>query len=140
MQVYRIKLGEGHTAETKQINKAGYLSDENGEPYLYSAERARLKAKRFGDAAKREKFGKKYVTSTVRTIQFDEISFEPKTLRLLQDAAVYKHDSGMQQFFCYANVFEDLLGLSNTEDIQDELKALAYICQHYDYVQILTHI
>lgn len=138
MQVYRIKLGEGHTAEANQVNKDGYLCDEQGEPYLYSRERARLKANRFG--GKPEKFGKKYVTSASKIIQFDEISFEPKTLRLLKDVSVYKHDSGMTQFFCYANVFDDLLELADTEDIQDELKALAYMCQRYDYVQVLSHI
>jgi len=42
MQVYRIKLGEGHTAQPNQVNKDGYLSDENGVPYLYSAERWRI--------------------------------------------------------------------------------------------------
>lgn len=138
MQVYRIKLQDGHTAEANQVSKDGYLCDENGQPYLYSRERARIKANKFG--GKPEKFGKKYTTSVVKTIQFDEIVFEPKTLQLLQDAAVYKHDSGRQQFFVYASIFEDLLGLSNTEDIQEELQALAYICQHYDYIQILTHI
>jgi hypothetical protein len=35
-------------------------------------------------------------------------------------------------------VFDDLLELADTEDIQDELKALAYMCQHYDYVQVLA--
>lgn len=138
MQVYRIKLGEGHTAEANQVNKDGYLCDENGQPYLYGREGGRKKANRFG--GKIEKFGKNYTTSQVKTIQFDEISFEPKTLRLLQDAAVYKHDSGMNQFFVYANIFEDLLGLSNTEDIQEELQALAYMCQNYDYVHVLIHI
>lgn len=138
MQVYRIKLGDSHTAEANQVSKDGFLCDENGEPYLYSAERARLKASRFG--GKREKFGKKYVTSVVRTIQFDEISFEPKTLELLRKVAVYKHDSGMEQFFCFANVFDELLEQGSIpEDILDELKALAYMCQHYDYVQVLKH-
>lgn len=137
MQVYRVKLTEGHTAEANQISKDGYLCDEHGVPYLYSAVNARNKANKFG--GKREPFGKNYVTSHVKTLQFDEIVFEPKTLRLLRDAAVYKHDSGIPQFFVYASIFEDLLGLSNTEDIQEELQALAYMCTHYDYVQILTH-
>jgi|ERR1044072_3408919 hypothetical protein len=138
MQVYRIKMQPGTDAKFDQVNKDGYVSDESGEPYLYSPQRAIQKSKFLG--GKPEKFGKKYVTSARKIIQFDEISFEPKTLRLLRDVAVYKHDSGMNQFFCYANVFEELLQLNDTEDIQDELKALAYMCQHYDYVHVLLHI
>lgn len=138
MQVYRIKMEPGKDAKFDHINKDGYVADDSGEPYLYSPQRAIQKSKFLG--GKREKFGKKYVTSVVRTIQFDEISFEPKTLQLLKCVAVYKHDSGLEQFFCYANVFDELLEQGSIpEDIQDELKALAYICQHYDYVQVLKH-
>ena len=138
MQAYRVKLQEGHTAEANQVSKDGYLCDEHGEPYLYTAKNAKSKGEWFG--GKREKFGKKYVTSRVQIIQFDEISFEPKTLQLLKLVAVYSNTGGIGHFMCYANVFDELLVAMNTpEDIQDELKALAYICQHYDYVQVLKH-
>jgi hypothetical protein len=137
MQVYRIKLGEGHTAEANQVSKDGFLCDENGIPYLYSAERARLKAKRFG--GKREKFGKKYTTSVVRVIQFDIREFSEKTLEYLQANVAYTHSAGIGNFMCYANVFDELLEQGSIpEDIQDELKQLAYICLHYDYVQVLA--
>lgn len=138
MQVYRIKLGEVHEAEAYQVNKQGYLSDESGKPFLYGPKGVQKRAEHFG--GKPEKFGKKYTTSRVSTIQFDEISFEPQTLELLKENVAYSHSAGIGHFFCYTAVFDELLErYFIPENVKDELKALAYICRNYDYVQILKH-
>jgi hypothetical protein len=133
-QAYKLKLNNKHSAEPDQITKDGYLADDDGKPFIYNQSAAKDKAEKFGGVP--EKFGKAYETSKVKMIQFDQKFLNPLTVAWAKEKSCY--DGKFDQFICYGNVFDELLGRNGLPgDVITELKVLSVFCIEADYIQFL---
>lgn len=142
MQLYRVKLNEGHLAKPDQM--AGeYLGNYSTiDPALYTKSEAQKKANMFGGTI--EPFGKNYAIDELKVIQLNRKDISNHLLRELNGRQVFiDTDSDLCEFMYYGDVFDGILGehteqtlLSFNQDVIDELLALQEICGEYQYVML----
>lgn len=143
MQVYRVKLLEGHTVEPHQIVN-GYLGNvfDSGKPELYTRGAAFQKAKTFGGKA--ERFGKQYITSEVSGIYLDIDNINPAIQRQLRGRELYENNlepfslfdgSVFEAILCENEEFEESNTFKFSKEVIEELEVLDKICGLYDLIQ-----
>ena len=142
MQLYKIKLNEGHTAEPDQVIN-GYLASFPDELGIYTRGEALKKAKMFG--GKIEKHGKNYTIHECKIIQLAKQELSPAVRNELRDREVYVDTvDDMNESIYYGDVFATILGevtetvrTANTPEVINELLVLDNICAKYQYVMIV---
>ena len=144
MQLYRVKLNEGHTAHPDQV--AGeYLGNYSTiDPALYTRGEAQKKAKVFGGTI--EAFGKNYAIDELKVIQLNRKDISNHVLRELEGREAFKDvDDDLCEFMYYGDVFAGILGehteqtlLSFNQGVIDELLVLDTLCGEYQYVMLTS--
>lgn len=142
MQLYKVKLNEGHTAEPNQVIN-GYLASFPDELGIYTRGEALKKAIAFN--GKIEKHGKNYTVNDSKIIQLAKQELSSAVLRELEGRELYKDTSStFNEPIYFGDVFAAILGeitetirSTNTPEVQDELIILNNICAKYEYVMIL---
>ena len=141
MQLYKVKLNEGHKAQPDQVTN-GYLGYA-GDLELYTRGEALKKAIAFG--GKIEKHGKNYTVNEVNIIQLAKEELSPAVRNELRDREVYVDTvDDMNEPIYYGDVFATILGevtetvrTANTPEVIDELLVLDNICAKYGYVMVM---
>lgn len=141
MQLYKIKLNEGHTAQLDQVTN-GYLGYA-GDLVLYTRGEALKKAIAFG--GKIEKHGKNYTVNKLKVIQLSKQEISPTVLRELNGREVYTDPADeTNEPIYYGDVFAGILNerseqtlLSFNQEVIDELIVLDNICANYEYVMVM---
>jgi hypothetical protein len=151
MQLYRVKLNEGHTAKPYQI-AVGYLGNySTTDPALYSKSEAQKNAKMFG--GKIEKFGKDYSLNELKMVQIPKEQLSKELLNELNDRESFTDtDSDLDEKVYSADVFEAVLNEvdeaieqellvrvgKDTQTLIDELLVLIELTKNYEYVMIIS--
>ena len=133
MQLYRVKLLEGHTANPDQI-VGEYLGNYSTiDPALYKKSEAQKKAKMFG--GKIEAFGRNYHTVDLKIIQIPVDQFSQQLINELNGRESFiDTDRDLNEVLYSADVFEAILGeideLNNLSNLSlDKLSAIETIEQ-----------
>lgn len=151
MQLYRVKLNEGHTATADQVAE-GYLGNyATIDPALYTRGEAQKKAKMFGGSI--EPFGRDYTVDELKIIQIPKAQLSQFLINELQDREVFVDtDYGLQEAMYSSDVFETILGEvtegveqqllirvgKQTQLLIDELLVLDTICKDSQYVMLTS--
>ena len=151
MQLYRVRLNEGHTARPDQISGEYLGSYANIDPILYTHMEAVKKARMFGGSI--EPFGKKYTIDKLEVIQIPKNQLSQALINELRDREVFTDTDNMLEEVMYSSdVFEAILGeLHESFESQtlirvgkehqvlvDELMVLDEICKDSQYVMLTT--
>lgn len=151
MQLYRVKLNEGHTAKPDQM--AGeYLGNYTSiDPALYRKGEAQKKAKMFGGTI--EAFGRDYTVDELKVIQIPKAQLSQAMINELKGREIFVDtDNMLEEALFSCDVFETILGeLYECFDNQtlirvgkehqvlvDELLVLDEICRDSQYIMITT--
>jgi len=150
MQLYRVRLNEGHTARPDQI-AGDYLGGyANIDPMLYKHMEAVKKARMFGGSI--EPFGRDYSIDKLEVIQISKSQLSQALINELKDREVFIDTDDMLEEVMYtSDVFETIL-CEIDEEIKlqklitwdsyqpfiDELLVLDEICKDSQYVMITT--
>jgi len=142
MQLYKVKLNEGHTAKSDQVIN-GYLASFPNELGIYTRGEALKKAKMFG--GKIEKYGKNYTISKDSIINLSKKELSPAVQRELNGRELYEDTSStFNEPIFFGDVFAAILGditetvrTANTPEVIDELLVLDNICASYEYVKVM---
>ena len=151
MQLYRVKLNEGHTAKPDQI--AGeYLGNYSTiDPALYTRAEAHKKARMFGGSI--EAFGRDYTVDELKVIQIPKAQISQALINELQHREIFVDtDYGLQEVMYSSDVFETILGEQyeyfekqtlimvgkEHQVLVDELLVLDEICKDSQYVMFTT--
>jgi len=142
MQLYKVKLNEGHTAKSDQVIN-GYLASFPNELGIYTRGEALKKAKMFG--GKIEKHGKNYTISKDSIINLSKKELSPAVQRELNGRELYEDTSStFNEPIFFGDVFAAILGditetvrTANTPEVIDELLVLDNICASYEYVKVM---
>jgi len=150
MQLYRVKLNEGHTARPDQI-AGDYLGGyETIDPMLYTRREATKKAKMFGGSI--VPFGRDYHLNELKVIQIPKAQLSERLLNELRDREVFTDTDNMLEEVMYSSdVFEAILGYVDEEiklqklitwgsyqPFIDELLVLNELTKDSQYVMITT--
>jgi hypothetical protein len=151
MQLYRVKLNEGHSAKPEQI-AAGYLGNYSTvDPALYTEREAKKKAKMFGGSI--EKFGIEYTVDKINVIQIPKHQLSQALVDELNGREVFADtDTQLGELMYCSDVFEAILGEQyeyfekqtlirvgkEYQVLVDELMALDEICRDSQYVMVTT--
>jgi len=151
MQLYRVKLNEGHTARPDQI-AGDYLGGyETIDPMLYTRREATKKAKMFGGSI--VPFGRDYHLNELKVIQIPKNQLSQALINELKDREVFTDTDNMLEEVMYSSdVFEAILGEQfeyfgkqnlirvgvEYQVLVDELMVLDEICKDSQYVMITT--
>jgi hypothetical protein len=151
MQLYRVKLNEGHTARPDQI-AGDYLGGyETIDPMLYTRREATKKAKMFGGSI--VPFGRDYHLNELKVIQIPKAQLSERLLNELRDREVFTDTDNMLEEVMYSSdVFEAILGEQyeyfekqtlirvgkEHQVLVDELLVLDEICKDSQYVMITS--
>jgi len=116
MQLYRVRLNEGHTARPDQI-AGDYLGGyETIDPALYTLSEARKKARAFGGST--EPFGRDYTVDELKVIQIPKIQLSQSLLNELKGREIFVDtDNLLEEVMYSSDVFEAILG-----EIDEEIK------------------
>lgn len=144
MQLYKVKLNEGHTAEPNQVIN-GYLASFPDELGIYTRGEALKKAIAFG--GKIEKHGRNYSTMESKFLNLDGDELSPAVKRELKNREVYVDTvDDLREPIYYGDVFATILGEETEKEkilqrhaasLIDELIVLDNICANYDYVRVM---
>jgi hypothetical protein len=151
MQLYRVKLQEGHTARPDQV--AGeYLGNySNIDPALYTRGEAYKKAKLFGGTI--EPFGKNYLTDEVKVLQLSKKQIGEDILADLKDRESFVDtDNDLNEVMYSADIFETILceldelqeklrlikPSKSTQIVLDELLVLNELSKNYQYIMLTS--
>jgi hypothetical protein len=151
MQLYRVKLNEGHTAKPDQI-AGDYLGGyANIDPMLYTHMEAVKKARMFGGSI--EKFGRDYTIDKLKVIQIPKVQLSQALINELKNREVFIDTDNMLEEVMYSSdVFETILGEQyeyfekqtlirvgkEHQVLVDELMVLDEICKDSQYVMFTT--
>lgn len=144
MQLYKVKLNEGHTAKPDQVTN-GYLGYA-GDLGLYTHREAYNKAKVFG--GKIEKHGKNYTVNELKVIQLSKEELSTAVQRELVGREVFieSETDVNEEALYYGDVFAGILGEETEkpkrlqvhgESLINELLVLDNICANYQYVMVM---
>jgi hypothetical protein len=150
MQLYRVKLNEGHTAKPDQM--AGeYLGNYSTiDPALYTLSEARKKARAFGGST--EPFGRDYHLNELKVIQIPNEQLSERLLNELKGRESFTDtDDMLEESIFSSDVFETILGEVDEEiklqklitwgsyqPFIDELLVLNELTKDSQYVMITT--
>jgi hypothetical protein len=144
MQLYKVKLNEGHTAKPEQIS-GGYLGNyEDINVALYTKSEATKKAKMFG--GKIEKHGKNYTAVSMKVLQLSKQEISPAVINQLNGREVFQDtDTAVGEIMYYGDVFDAVLGeqgelseiLCLNEAVLDELNVLNNLSYQYAYIMFV---
>jgi hypothetical protein len=151
MQLYRVRLNEGHTAMPDQI-AGDYLGGyETIDPMLYTRREATKKAKMFGGTT--EPFGRNYTIDKLKVIQIPKSQLSQALINELKDREVFIDTDNMLEEVMYSSdVFEAILGEQyeyfekqtlirvgkEHQVLVDELLVLDEICKDSQYVMLTS--
>jgi len=150
MQLYRVRLNEGHTARPDQI-AGDYLGGyETIDPALYTLSEARKKARAFGGST--EPFGRDYTVDELKVIQIPKIQLSQSLLNELKGREIFVDtDNLLEEVMYSSDVFEAILGEVDEEiklqglitwgryqPFIDELLVLNELTKDSQYVMITT--
>ena len=151
MQLYRVKLNEGHSAKPDQI-AGGYLGNYSTvDPALYTEREAKKKAKMFGGSI--EKFGIEYTVDKINVIQIPKSQLSQALVDELNGREVFADtDNQLGELMYCSDVFEAILGEQyeyfdkqklirvgqDSQKLVDELMVLNEICIDSQYVMLTT--
>lgn len=142
MQLYRVKLKEGHTARPEHVVN-GYLgNDSTIDPDIYELQEASKMAEWFGGEI--EPFGRNYPMGRLKVIQLNKEDISKHVQRELDGREAFRDaDPELDERMYYGDVFQAILGehseqtlLSFNQDVIDELLVLDKICAEYQYVML----
>lgn len=151
MQLYRVKLNEGHTANADQVSGKYLGTYKSVDPALYTKKEAEKKAKMFGGTA--EPFGKNYPMSEAKIIQLNKKDISDHVLNELSGREAFRDtDPDLDECMYYGDVFAGILGeidevieqellirvAKDTQKVIDELLVLDAICGEFQYVMLTT--
>jgi hypothetical protein len=151
MQLYRVRLNEGHTARPDQIAGDYLGSYATIDPILYTHMEAVKKAKMFGGSI--EPFGKKYTIDKLEVIQIPKAQLSQALINELKDRETFiDTDNLLEEVMYTSDVFEAILGEQfeyfgkqnlirvgvEYQVLVDELMVLDEICKDSQYVMITT--
>ena len=151
MQLYRVRLKEGHTAKPDQI--AGeYLGNyATIDPMLYTHMEAVKKARMFGGSI--EPFGRDYNIDRLQVIQIPKVQLSQALINELKGREVFLDtDNLLEEVMYSSDVFEAILGEQyeyfekqtlirigkEHQVLVDELLVLDEICKDSQYVMITS--
>ena len=151
MQLYRVRLKEGHTARPDQI--AGeYLGNyATIDPMLYTHMEAVKKARMFGGSI--EPFGRDYTIDRLQVIQIPKAQLSQTLINELQGREVFLDtDNLLEEVMYSSDVFEAILGEQyeafehqtlirigkEYQVLVDELMVLDEICRDSQYVMFTS--
>ena len=151
MQLYRVKLNEGHSAKPDQI-AGGYLGNYSTvDPALYTEREAKKKAKMFGGSI--EKFGIEYTVDKINVIQIPKHQLSQALINELNGREVFADtDNQLGELMYCSDVFEAILGEQyeyfdkqtlirvgqDSQKLVDELMVLSEISADTQYVMVTT--
>lgn len=143
MQLYKVKLKQGHKAKPDQM--CGEYLGYGDIICLYTYREAQKKAIAFGGIF--EPHGKNYTVNNVKVLQLAKQELSPAVLRELREREVYTDPADeTNEPIYYGDVFATILGEENEMDkllqrhsasLIDELLVLDKVCANYEYVMIL---
>ena len=151
MQLYRVKLNEGHTARPDQIAGEYLGGYATIDPMLYTHNEALKKARMFGGSI--EPFGRNYTIDTLKVIQIPKDQLSKALINELQGREVFiDTDNLLEEVMYSSDVFETILGEQyeyfekqtlirigkEHQVLVDELTVLDEICKNSQYVMITT--
>ena len=143
MQLYKVKLNEGHEAQPDQVIN-GYLASFPDELGIYTRREALKKAIAFN--GKIEKHGKSYTVNECKIIQLAKQELSPAVQRELDGRQAFTADEEFADNIYYGDVFAAILGEETEKEkllqnhaasLIDELIILDNICAKYDYVRVM---
>ena len=116
MQLYRVRLNEGHTARPDQI-AGDYLGGyETIDPMLYTRREATKKAKMFGGSI--VPFGRDYHLNELKIIQIPNHQLSDKLLNELKGRESFTDvDDMLEESMYSSDIFETILG-----EVDEEIK------------------
>jgi len=151
MQLYRVKLNDGHSAKPEQI-AGGFLGHYSTiDPALYTEREAKKKAKMCGGSI--EKFGIEYTVNKINVIQIPKSQLSQVLIDELNGREVFEYtDTQLGELIYCSDVFEAILGEkyeyfdeprltwfdSQSQKLVDELMVLSEISADTQYVMITT--
>lgn len=142
MQLYRVKLNEGHKLDPKNVVE-GYVADSTGtEAAIYEIHAATKFAEWFNGTV--EPFGKNYPMGELKIIQLNKADISSHVIHELDGREAFRDaDPDLNECMYYSDVFSAILGehteqtlLSFNRDVIDELMVLDMICAEYQYVML----
>lgn len=151
MQLYRVRLNEGHTAKPDQIAGEYLGGYANIDPMLYTHMEAVKKARMFGGSI--EKFGRDYTIDKLKVIQIPKAQLSQALINELKDREMFIDTDNMLEEVMYSSdVFEAILGEQyeyfekqtlirvgkEHQVLVDELLVLDEICKDSQYVMFTT--
>ena len=151
MQLYRVRLQEGHTARPDQISGEYLGNYATIDPTLYTRSEANKKARMFGGSI--EPFGRDYAVDELKVIQIPKAQLSQALINELQHREIFVDtDYGLQEVMYSSDVFETILGEQyeyfekqtlirvgkEHQVLVDELLVLDEICKDSQYVMFTT--
>jgi hypothetical protein len=151
MQLYRVKLNEGHTAKPDQIAGEYLGGYAKIDPMLYTHMEAVKKARMFGGTI--EPFGKNYTIDKLQVIQIPKAHIGKALINELQGREVFiDTDNLLEEVMYSSDVFEAILGEQyesfehqtlirigkEHQVLIDELLVLDEICKDSQYVMFTS--
>jgi hypothetical protein len=151
MQLYRVKLNEGHTARPDQVAGEYLGGYAKIDPMLYTHMEAVKKARMFGGSI--EPFGRDYTIDTLKVIQIPIVQLSKALVNELNGREIFVDtDNTLEEVMYSSDVFEAILGeLDESFEAQtlirigkdhqllvDELLALDTICKDSQYVMLTS--
>jgi len=116
MQLYRVRLNEGHTARPDQISGEYLGGYANIDPMLYTRREATKKARMFGGSI--VPFGRDYHLNELKVIQIPNEQLSERLLNELKGRESFKDiDDMLDEVMYSSDVFEAILG-----EVDEEIK------------------
>ena len=151
MQLYRVRLNEGHTARPDQISGEYLGNYATIDPMLYTHMEAVKKARMFGGSI--EPFGRDYTIDKLKVIQIPKAQLSQALINELKDREVFiEIDNMLEEVMYSSDVFEAILGEQyeyfekqtlirvgkEHQVLVDELLVLDEICKDSQYVMLTS--
>ena len=151
MQLYRVRLNEGHTARPDQISGEYLGNYATIDPMLYTHMEAVKKARMFGGSI--EPFGRDYTIDKLKVIQIPKAQLSQALINELKDREVFiEIDNMLEEVMYSSDVFEAILGEQyeyfekqtlirvgkEHQVLVDELLVLDEICKDSQYVMLIS--
>ena len=151
MQLYRVRLQEGHTARPDQISGEYLGNYATIDPTLYTRSEANKKARMFGGSI--EPFGRDYAVDELKVIQIPKAQLSQALINELQGREIFiDTDNLLEEVMYSSDVFEAILGEQyeyfekqtlirigkEHQVLVDELMVLDEICKNSQYVMFTS--
>ncbi len=140
MQLYKVKLNEGHTAKRDQIYGT-YLGDDDGLA-LYTRGEALKKARMFGGSI--EPQGRNYITAKLNILQLSRNELSTEALLELNKRHVMVDKLSVEMMY-FGDVFSTILTENYdrplnqrlTFDCEEEIRVLDHMSHDFEYIMLI---